>query len=95
MTHIGGYPGHYDRRVKRELADRKPGLFVCGHSHIARVMRDPALGLLHMNPGACGHHGWHTVRSLLRFDIASGKIGSAELIELGPRGRLPKQGAPL
>ncbi len=87
MTHIGGYPGHYEPRVKRALEGRKPGLFICGHSHIARVMRDPALGLVHMNPGACGHHGLHTVRTLLRFSITSAKIGSAELIELGPRGR--------
>lgn len=87
MTHIGGYPGHYEPRVKRELEARRPGLFICGHSHIARVMRDPALGLVHMNPGACGHHGLHTVRTLLRFSITSAKIGSAELIELGPRGR--------
>lgn len=86
MTHIGGYPGHYEPRVKRALAMRKPGLFICGHSHIAKVIRDPALGLVHMNPGACGHHGWHQVRTLLRFTITSGKIGGVELIELGLRG---------
>ncbi len=89
MTHIGGYPGHYEPRIKRELAARRPDLFICGHSHIARVMRDPALHLVHMNPGACGHHGLHTVRTLLRFSITLGKIGNAELIELGPRGRKP------
>jgi len=58
MRHIGGHPGHYDPRVKRELAERNPGLFICGHSHIARVIRDPVLGLLHMNPGAAGFIGW-------------------------------------
>ncbi len=87
MTHIGGYPGHYDARAKKELVRQRPGLFICGHSHILKVMRDPSLGLLHMNPGACGHYGWHTVRTLLRFTVEGGKISSAEAIELGPRGR--------
>ena len=88
MTHIGGYPGHYDPRAKRELAQRKPDLFICGHSHIARVVRDPALGLIHINPGACGHSGWHTKRTAIRFTIEEHKIGNMELIELGSRGRL-------
>jgi putative phosphoesterase len=89
MTHIGGYPGNYDARAKKELARRKPALFVCGHSHILRIARDPALGLLHMNPGACGHHGWHTMRTMLRFSVSTGKIGDVEAVELGPRGRKP------
>jgi Calcineurin-like phosphoesterase superfamily domain len=59
MTHIGGYPGNYDRRAGKEVRRLRPGLFICGHSHILKVTRDPALGLLHMNPGACGHNGWH------------------------------------
>lgn len=88
MTHIGGYPGNYDRRAKAELVRRRPGLFICGHSHIARVTRDPELGLLHMNPGACGHQGWHTMRTLLRFVVETGAIQSVECIELGPRGRV-------
>lgn len=87
MTHIGGYPGHYDARAKKELKARRPGLFVCGHSHILKVMRDPTLGLLHMNPGACGHYGWHTVRTLLRLTVEAGKISGVEAIELGPRSR--------
>lgn len=87
MTHIGGYPGRYDTKVKQELLRRKPDLFLCGHSHILRVARDPALNLLHMNPGACGHHGMHRVRTILRFSIAAGEIGDVEAIELGPRGR--------
>ena len=65
MTHIGGYPGHYDARTKKELLRQRPGLFICGHSHILKVMRDPSLALLHMNPGACGHYGWHMVRTAL------------------------------
>jgi putative phosphoesterase len=89
MTHIGGYPGNYDARAKKELAKRRPGLFVCGHSHILRVSRDPGLGLVHLNPGACGHHGWHTMRTMLRFSVVEGKVGDVEAIELGPRGRKP------
>jgi uncharacterized protein len=87
MTHIGGHPGNYDSKAKKELIRRKPALFVCGHSHILRVMRDPELGLIYMNPGACGHNGWHKVRTLLRFTVEAGKVSNAEAIELGPRGR--------
>lgn len=87
MTHIGGYPGAYDRRAKGELLRYKPRLFIAGHSHILKVMRDPALDLLHMNPGACGHTGWHKVRTLLRFTIDAGKMSDVAAIELGARGR--------
>ena len=90
MTHIGGYPGAYDAKARKALTVRKPDLFICGHSHIMKVMRDPALGLLHMNPGACGHHGWHTMRTLLRFTVEAGKVSGVVAIELGPRGRRPK-----
>ena len=85
MTHVGGHPGNYDRRAKKELAQRKPDLFICGHSHIARVMRDPKMKLLHMNPGAAGRIGWHLKRTALRFTIDQKRIGNVELIELGPR----------
>lgn len=87
MTHIGGHPRRYDPRAKKELIRRKPSLFVCGHSHVLRVERDPSLGLLYMNPGACGHNGWHKVRTVLRLTIEAGKVTAAEAIELGPRGR--------
>lgn len=87
MTHIGGYPGNYDRRAKAAILREKPDLFVCGHSHILKVVRDPELKLLHMNPGACGHNGWHKMRTALRFSIEAGKISDAIAIELGPRGR--------
>jgi putative phosphoesterase len=85
MTHIGGYPGNYDPRARKELRRLRPGLFICGHSHILKVMRDPALRLLHMNPGACGNQGWRLVRTLLRFTVRAGKISGAEAIDLGPR----------
>ena len=87
MTHIGGYPGSYDRRAKHKLSQRTPDLFICGHSHIARVMRDPKLKLLHMNPGACGRMGWHEQRTIIRFTVEANRIGNVELIELGKRAR--------
>lgn len=87
MTHIGGYPGHYDRTAKRHIIAQRPGLFISGHSHILRVMRDTDLGMLHMNPGACGHTGWHAIRTLLRFTVSKAKASNVEAIELGPRGR--------
>ena len=87
MTHAGGYPGHYDRAAKAAFQQRRPDLFISGHSHILKVMRDPALGLLHMNPGACGYYGWHKVRTALRFTIDGDKLSAVEAIELGPRSR--------
>ncbi|MFN8278547.1 MAG: metallophosphoesterase family protein [Chitinophagales bacterium] len=89
ITHIGGYPGHYSPRVRRELALRAPDIFVCGHSHILRVMRDPAFGqMLVLNPGAAGIHGFHRVKTLLRFSIHDGKVLDMEAIEMGKRGQL-------
>jgi putative phosphoesterase len=85
MTHMGGYPGHYDSRAGKKILELKPDLFICGHSHIARVMRDQNLKLLHMNPGACGRMGWHLKRTVLRFTVDGEKIGDVALIELGPR----------
>jgi putative phosphoesterase len=86
ITHIGGYPGKYPQRTKELLLLHKPGLFICGHSHICRVMADKIFGLLHMNPGAYGHHGFHKVRTLLKFEIDVGKIQHLRVIELGMRG---------
>ena len=87
MTHNGGYPGHYGKEVKLALLRYRPDLYICGHSHILRVMRDPELTLLYMNPGACGHQGWHKMRTLLRLTTEAGKISDVMAIELGPRGR--------
>jgi putative phosphoesterase len=88
MTHIGGYPGRYNPRVRKLLQADPPvgGLFISGHSHILKVMPDKALNFLHINPGACGHEGWHPVRTLVRFRIDNGKIGELQVIELGARG---------
>lgn len=85
MTHIGGYPGHYAPAARPLLAATRPGLFVTGHSHILRVMPDPKLGLLHLNPGAAGRHGFHQVRTLLRFGIEAGKVVELQAVELGKR----------
>lgn len=82
MTHIGGYPGKYAPGIREILKKDPPKLFICGHSHILKVMPDPALQLLHMNPGACGQQGWHKVKTLLRFQLNEGRIEQLEVIEL-------------
>ena len=88
MTHIGGYPGKYAPEVRKELATTHTQLFISGHSHILKVMYDQKYHCLHMNPGAAGNHGWHKIRTLLRFSIDSNNIKDAEVIELGKRGAL-------
>ena len=90
MLHIAGYPGHYNAKAKALIRQIMPGLVVCGHSHILRVMRDPHFQHLHMNPGAAGIHGFHRIRTMLRFGIQTGKVIEPEVIELGLRGKLPE-----
>jgi hypothetical protein len=90
MTHIGGYPGKYAARIKKQLEITRPQLFICGHSHILKVIQDKELNLLHLNPGAAGIEGFHQVRTLMRFEIKQGKINNLEVIELGPRGKIKK-----
>ena len=85
MTHIGGYPGKYAPGIRNELMSRPTQLFVCGHSHILRVMYDEKLNCLHMNPGAAGRQGWQKVRTILRFSIDGKEIKDCEVIELKPR----------
>lgn len=85
ITHIGGYPNRYYHRVKEELKTNPPKLYITGHSHILKVMHDKKLGLLHMNPGAAGKHGFHQVRTMLRFILEKGEIKNLEVVELGPR----------
>lgn len=82
MTHIGGYPSKYDPRVKAILQTKAPQLFVCGHSHILKVIYDPKFKCLTMNPGAAGKYGFHKVRTLLRFTLDSGNIKDLDVIEL-------------
>lgn len=89
MTHIAGKPPTYTPRVRKLIDQHQPRLFICGHSHILRVMPDPKRpNLLYINPGAAGQHGFHTIRTIMRFGIAEGKIQRPEVIELGKRGAL-------
>ncbi|RAJ20745.1 hypothetical protein LX77_03003 [Gelidibacter algens] len=81
ITHIGGYPGKYNQRVRELLYQNPPKLFISGHSHILKVMPDKKLNLLHMNPGAIGKHGFQNVRTMLRFTIDGSKIDNLEVIE--------------
>ncbi|MDR2469743.1 MAG: metallophosphatase family protein [Tannerella sp.] len=82
MTHIGGYPGHYDLSVRNELFRTKPDIFITGHSHILKVMFDPHLQCLCINPGAAGRYGIHKVRTLVRTVIDGDRIRDLEIIEL-------------
>ena len=82
MLHIGGYPGRYTAQAKAGIQQHQPGLFISGHSHILKIMPDEKHQLLHMNPGAAGRHGWHKVRTLIRFSISSGRLHACEVIEL-------------
>jgi uncharacterized protein len=86
MTHIGGYPGKYHPDVRNEIKVNPPQLYITGHSHILKVMPDKGLNnLLHLNPGAAGKHGFHTMRTMMRFDITKGKVENLQVIELGKR----------
>lgn len=82
MTHIGGYPGKYSPGLAKILAEENIRLFISGHSHILKVKADPRLGLLHVNPGAAGYHGWQKVRTLVRLILDNGNITDLEVIEL-------------
>jgi predicted phosphodiesterase len=82
MTHVGGYPGRYDVRAKELIDKYKPDIFVCGHSHILKVVRDTKRDMLVINPGAAGIQGFHVVRTALRFKLEAGKIHSMEVFEL-------------
>ncbi len=83
ITHIGGYPGRYDQRIREKLIEISPDLFICGHSHILKVQFDKKLNFLHMNPGAVGKYGIHKTRTMLRFEIEESNIKNLEIIELG------------
>ena len=96
MTHIGGYPGHYNPWLipwfKKSLESKMTNdqsqinnvidLFVCGHSHILKVQYDSQFKFLTMNPGAAGKQGWQPCQTLLRFTIDGSKIDNLEVIEL-------------
>ena len=86
MTHIGGYPNRYNQRIREEIKTNSPTIFISGHSHILKVQYDKKLNLLHLNPGAAGNHGFHKVRTMLRFVIDKEQIKELEIIELATRG---------
>ncbi|MDG1111533.1 MAG: metallophosphoesterase family protein, partial [Polaribacter sp.] len=86
MTHIGGYPNKYNQRIREDITKNTPKIFISGHSHILKVQFDKKLNLLHLNPGAAGNHGFHKIRTMLRFQLEKGDIKNLEIIELAKRG---------
>lgn len=85
MTHIGGYPGKYAPGIRKILSEKRPQLFIAGHSHILKVMFDKQMNLLYINPGAAGIMGWHKVRTLIRVTLSQGNFSNLEVIELGDK----------
>ncbi len=89
ITHIAGKIYVYDRRIREAMRQNPPDILVCGHSHILKVQMDKRLNMLYINPGAAGIHGFHKVRTIMRFKIDAGRIFDMEVIELGPRAQIP------
>lgn len=85
ITHIGGRPGKYEPRMKKEFREAPPDIFVTGHSHVLKVQRDKNYGFLYINPGAAGHSGFHKKRTLLLMEISKRKISGLRVVELGNR----------
>lgn len=86
MTHIGGYPPRYNAAILKELKRTPPDIFICGHSHILKIMTDQKLnGMLYINPGAAGKYGFHKVKTLVRFELLDKKISNMQVVELGKR----------
>ena len=81
ITHIGGYPKKYNPKIIDELRSNPPDLFICGHSHILKVINDKELNILHINPGAIGKHGLHNVRTMIQFEISGDKIENLSIVE--------------
>jgi uncharacterized protein len=81
MLHIGGYPNNYSPKFKQIVKNQSFDLMICGHSHILKVMRDPSLNLMHINPGAAGNHGFHKVCTAIRFKIEGKKMFDLEVWE--------------
>lgn len=87
MTHIGGTPGHYHPKILKEIHNNLPDIFICGHSHITKVMFDKKAGFLYINPGAAGRIGFHQFMTAIRFQIDGEDVHHMEVIELGERGK--------
>jgi uncharacterized protein len=89
ITHIGGAPPNYNPRIKIILKERVPDIFICGHSHILRIQKDVAYkNMLYINPGAAGNHGFHLIKTIVRFEVIGKEIKNLEVIELGKRGAI-------
>ncbi|GAB5539457.1 MAG: metallophosphoesterase family protein [Salibacteraceae bacterium] len=85
VIHIAGSVGRYNATTRALIKKNSPDVLICGHSHILKVVNDPTHNLLHLNPGAAGRHGFHKVRTLLKFEVAEKNINNLKVIELGPR----------
>jgi uncharacterized protein len=91
ITHIAGSPPRYNSRIRQQLAIQVPDMLICGHSHILKIGRDPTQkNMLFVNPGAAGHQGFHSIRTIIRFSIEKASVANMEVIELGKRGALPQ-----
>jgi hypothetical protein len=87
ITHIGGYPPKYNKRIRKILEETRPGLFICGHSHILKIMTDAERdNMLYINPGSAGNQGFHLIKTLVKFSIENSKLTKLQVIELGRRG---------
>ena len=86
MTHIGGSPPRYNKRIRETLMDEKYDLFICGHSHILKIVTDPKNKLTYLNPGAAGRQGFHKIKTLIRFNLEEKKLTQLQVIEMGKRG---------
>tara|TARA_A100001234_G_scaffold208267_1_gene206164 strand:- start:420 stop:923 length:504 start_codon:yes stop_codon:yes gene_type:complete len=83
ITHIAGYPGRYNGQALNIIKNEQPDIFVCGHSHILKVMYDQKLKHLHINPGASGKHGFHKLQTAVKLEIlTNGDVQNCEIIEL-------------
>jgi len=82
MTHIGGKPGKYSKGIKEKIEKTEPNVFICGHSHILKIMNDKKNNLLYINPGAAGDHGIHQVKTIIKFNIDKKNIKDLKIIEL-------------
>lgn len=89
ITHIAGSPPRYNDRIKKQLKSHPPDLLICGHSHIMKAQRDSQYdNMLYLNPGAAGNHGFHHIKTIVRFELTDAQIKNMQVIELGKRGSI-------
>ena len=85
MTHIGGKPYKYNNKTKLKLISHQPQIFICGHSHICKIMHDEINNILYISHGAAGNKGFHKIRTIARYELSLEKVYNREVIELGKR----------